>query len=140
MGRSSTTPPIFRAVSRQKTFSMPAHGNDQMAHEALRQPLIGIHDLFNQQAQAFELGEVQLAHRLIESTIHPLAIALLVDGEVLLERVAPDSVGDAVLMREISGLELQAHRCALDSSRHADAWLSPLAPSLQAKMKSSEGL
>ena len=118
---------------------MPAHGKDQMAYEALRQPLIGIHDLFNQQAQAFELGEVQLAHRLIESAIHPLAIALLVDGEVLIERVAADAVGDAVLMREISGLELQAHRCALDSSSHADAWLSPLAPSLQAKMKSSEG-
>ncbi|MDB4336370.1 hypothetical protein N9996_02150 [Synechococcus sp. AH-603-M21] len=39
-----------------------------------------------------------------------MAIALFINSEVLLQRVAADAVGDAVLMEELSGLQLQTHR------------------------------
>ena len=73
-------------------------------------PLIHIHDLLDQQAEALELGEVQVFHRLIEAAVDPFAAAFLKDGEVLIECLAPDAVSDSVLMQELSGLKLQTHR------------------------------
>ena len=40
-----------------------------VVHNLLSQPLIGIHDCFDQQAQALELSEVHVFHGLIQSTI-----------------------------------------------------------------------
>ena len=37
-------------------------------------------------------------------------MALLVNSEVLLQSFAADAIGDAVLMEELSGLQLQTHR------------------------------
>ena len=73
-------------------------------------PLIRIHDLLDQQAEALELGKVQVFHRLIEAAVDPFAAAFLKDGEVLVECLAPNAVGDAILMQELSGLKLQSHR------------------------------
>ena len=65
-------------------------------------PSIRIHDCLDQQAKALELGEVQILHRLIEATVNPFVAAFLKDGEVLVECLAPDAVGDAVLMLELA--------------------------------------
>lgn len=73
-------------------------------------PLIRIHDRLDQQAEALELGEVQVFHRLVKAAVDPFAAAFLKDGEVLVECLAPDAVSDSVLMQELSGLKLQSHR------------------------------
>ena len=54
----------------------------------LFQPLIGIHDPFDQQAKPLELSKVHVLHCLVEAAVDPLAIAHLVDGEVLIKGLA----------------------------------------------------
>ena len=76
---------------------------------ALGNPTIGIHDRFDQQAKALELSEIEVFHSLIKAGINPVSIALLIDREVLIQRLTPDAVGESIVMHEVGGLQLQAH-------------------------------
>ena len=64
-------------------------------------PLIGIHDFFDQQTQPFELSEVDVFDRLIKAAINPRTLTLFLDREILLEGFAADPVGDSVLMLKV---------------------------------------
>ena len=114
-------------------------------------PLIHIHDFLDQQAEALELREVQVFHRLIEAAVDPFAIAFLKDGEVLVKCLAPNAINDSILMQELSGLKLQTHRSALINSqilacRGDDHSTEPLPLALDqlkaflVKMQNDEGL
>lgn len=72
-------------------------------------PTIGVHNRFDQQSKSLEFSEIEILHSLIEATIDPCTISFLVDREVLIQRLTPDAVGEAVVMQEVGRLELQAH-------------------------------
>ncbi len=72
-------------------------------------PLIGIHDRFDQQSKSLELSEIKIFHSLIKATIDPVAITFLVDREVLIQRLTLDAIDESIIIQELSGFQLQAH-------------------------------
>ena len=72
-------------------------------------PPVGVHDRFDQQSKALELRKIKVLHSLIKTTINPVTIMFHIDGEILVQRLTPDAVREAVVVLEVSGLELQTH-------------------------------
>ena len=73
---------------------------------ALCDPLVNVHDCFDQESQSFEFGEVQVFDGLIKAAINPLIVSSLIDREVLIKRVTLNAIGDSILMNKIGGVEL----------------------------------
>ena len=71
-------------------------------------PTIGVHNRFDQQSKSLEFSEIEIFHSLVEATINPVTVVFLKDCEVLIQRLTPDAVGEAVVMQEVGGLQLQA--------------------------------
>ena len=85
-------------------------------------PTIGVHDRFDQQSKSLEFSEIEIFHSLVEATINPVTVAFLKDREVLIKRLTPDAVGEAVVMQVVGGLQLQAHAfSSLQSWRGSEA-------------------
>ena len=112
----STTPRVLQhpessqGENRQGRAGCPHSDNTtHCADHQSSHPPIGIHDRFNQQSKSLELSEIKVFYCLIKATIHPLAIAFLVNREVLIQRLTPNAVGESIVMQELGRMKLQRH-------------------------------